>query len=75
LRPSESELSHHCRDSLGSFKVPQRFAFVEALPKSPLGKVLKASLRQQFSSVGATSATPAGRTAAPRAAAEPRTSA
>jgi long-chain acyl-CoA synthetase len=47
-RPTEEELIVHCRASLGGFKVPRRFAFVEALPKSALGKVLKEPLRKQF---------------------------
>jgi long-chain acyl-CoA synthetase len=52
LRPgvqaSEEELALHCRNSLGGFKVPRRFAFVEGLPKSALGKILKGVLRQKF---------------------------
>lgn len=47
--PSEEELTRHCREWLGGFKIPRRFAFVESLPKSALGKVLKAELRRQFS--------------------------
>lgn len=45
----QDELSRHCRESLGGFKVPRRFAFVERLPKSALGKVLKGELRKDFS--------------------------
>jgi long-chain acyl-CoA synthetase len=47
-RTDAEELAVHCRHSLGGFKVPRRFAFVEALPKSALGKVLKGSLRISF---------------------------
>jgi long-chain acyl-CoA synthetase len=36
----------HCRRHLGGFKVPRRFAFVERLPRSALGKVLKGELRR-----------------------------
>jgi long-chain acyl-CoA synthetase len=46
---NEEDLGLHCRNSLGGFKVPRRFAFVETLPKSALGKVLKGRLRDQFS--------------------------
>jgi acyl-CoA synthetase (AMP-forming)/AMP-acid ligase II len=35
------------RENMANFKVPRRFAFVDALPKSALGKVLKASLRKE----------------------------
>lgn len=47
-RPTEADLTRHCREALGGFKVPRHYAFVDALPKSPLGKVLKTALRQQF---------------------------
>ena len=33
---------------IGGFKVPKQFIFVDALPKSALGKVLKSSLRLQI---------------------------
>jgi acyl-CoA synthetase (AMP-forming)/AMP-acid ligase II len=45
--PDPEQISAHCRASLGGFKVPRRFRFVQALPKSALGKVLKAELRRQ----------------------------
>ncbi|MFN0163427.1 MAG: class I adenylate-forming enzyme family protein [Burkholderiales bacterium] len=44
------ELERHCRASLGGFKVPRRFVFVDSLPKSALGKVLKAELRARLAS-------------------------
>jgi long-chain acyl-CoA synthetase len=47
-RPTEDQLARHCREWLGGFKVPRKFAFVNALPRSALGKVLKATLRGQF---------------------------
>ncbi len=46
----------HCRGAIGGYKIPRRFAFVDALPKSALGKVLKADLRQRFGGKGATGA-------------------
>lgn len=46
---SDEELARHCREHLGGFKVPRRFTVVDALPKSALGKVLKAAMRQQYS--------------------------
>ena len=49
LRPgasaSESELRSLCRARLARFKVPKTFAFVDALPRSSMGKVLKDELR------------------------------
>jgi len=39
------ELQRLCRDQLARFKVPKTFAFVDALPRSSMGKVLKDELR------------------------------
>jgi 2-furoate---CoA ligase len=39
---SETELDQFCRESgLADFKRPRRFVFVDALPKSPVGKLLR----------------------------------
>ena len=39
---SEAELDQFCRTSgLADFKRPRRFVFVDALPKSPVGKLLR----------------------------------
>ncbi|MGY3355306.1 acyl-CoA synthetase (AMP-forming)/AMP-acid ligase II [Bradyrhizobium sp. GM0.4] len=39
---SEGELEAFCRDSgLANFKRPRRFVFVDAIPKSPVGKMLR----------------------------------
>jgi 2-furoate---CoA ligase len=41
-RVSEAELDQFCRMSgLADFKRPRRFVFVDALPKSPVGKLLR----------------------------------
>ena len=47
-RLGPADLIAHCRDRIGGYKIPRRFAFVDALPKSALGKVLKADLRRRF---------------------------
>ncbi|MCC6201701.1 MAG: AMP-binding protein [Gammaproteobacteria bacterium] len=46
--PSEQELIDHCRQHIGGYKIPRRMAFVEALPKSAMGKILKNELRQTY---------------------------
>ncbi|MGZ5837184.1 MAG: AMP-binding protein [Xanthobacteraceae bacterium] len=39
---SEADLKAFCRDSgLANFKRPRRFVFVDAIPKSPVGKLLR----------------------------------
>jgi 2-furoate---CoA ligase len=39
----EEELDRHCRDSpnLAGFKRPREYRFVDELPKSPAGKLLR----------------------------------
>lgn len=38
-------LIEHCRANLTAYKVPRQFVFADQLPKSPVGKVLRRSLR------------------------------
>jgi len=42
-----AELHAMCREQLAAFKVPKRFTFVERLPRSAFGKVLKRELRNK----------------------------
>jgi acyl-CoA synthetase (AMP-forming)/AMP-acid ligase II len=45
---TDAELAEHCRALIASYKVPRGFTFLEALPLSGAGKVLKRELRKQF---------------------------
>ena len=45
---SEEEIIGHCVKNLAKFKVPQKVAFIEALPRNATGKVLKRELRVRF---------------------------
>lgn len=47
-RADAPELIEHCRARLAGFKVPREVRFVQALPSSGVGKVLKTALRVQF---------------------------
>ncbi|MCY1357106.1 Long-chain-fatty-acid--CoA ligase [compost metagenome] len=38
-------LIRHCRERLTAYKVPKQIVFREQLPKSPIGKILRAELR------------------------------
>ena len=44
----ERELDAHCVEHIARFKRPKRYLFVESLPKSNYGKVLKRELRLQL---------------------------
>jgi len=52
LRPGKTttadELTEFCRHRLASFKKPELIRFIDALPKNPLGKILKKELKAQF---------------------------
>lgn len=44
-----AELVAHCRRSIGGFKVPRQVRFVDALPRTAVGKVRKSTLREAWS--------------------------
>jgi long-chain acyl-CoA synthetase len=44
---SQSEIKTYCRERLVAYKVPSQFEFVEELPKSAAGKVLRRKLRER----------------------------
>jgi acyl-CoA synthetase (AMP-forming)/AMP-acid ligase II len=45
---SAEELITLCKEKLGSVKAPKSVDFVDALPRSPVGKVLKKDLRARY---------------------------
>ena len=42
---SEDDLIAHCRRELAAYKVPKDVRFLDALPKSAVGKILRRDLR------------------------------
>ena len=42
------EIIDHCRAHLATFKVPKTVEFMDALPKSAVGKILRRVLREQM---------------------------
>jgi long-chain acyl-CoA synthetase len=42
---TEEEIIEYCRESLAAYKVPKKVHFIEELPKSTIGKVLRRRLR------------------------------
>lgn len=43
---SQEQIMEHCREHLARFKVPKSIKFVDELPKSPIGKILRRELRK-----------------------------
>jgi fatty-acyl-CoA synthase len=46
--PSAAELAEFLAGRLAKYKIPQEFFFVDALPRTPYGKVVKGELRQRY---------------------------
>jgi long-chain acyl-CoA synthetase len=45
---TEDEIMAHCRERIGGYKIPRRMAFVQEMPKSAMGKILKTELRKIY---------------------------
>lgn len=45
---SEEEIIEYCRSNLASYKKPRSVDFRDALPRSPLGKILKGTIREEY---------------------------
>lgn len=43
--PNKEEILAHCRTNLTAYKIPKEIIFVDELPKSPIGKILRRTLR------------------------------
>ena len=47
--PSVEALEQHCADGLPNYKRPRQVEFVDEIPKSPVGKILRRALRDMAS--------------------------
>jgi fatty-acyl-CoA synthase len=45
---TEEELFQWCQGRIGKFKIPKKVVFVESIPRTPTGKILKRVLREQY---------------------------
>ena len=45
---SEEALKEHLATRLAKYKIPREFKLVEALPRTPTGKVMKYKLREEM---------------------------
>lgn len=48
VQVSEDDIMAYCRDKLAGFKVPKSVEFIEAVPRSMIGKALKTKLREKY---------------------------
>ncbi len=48
---TEEEIMDLCRRELSAFKVPKKVLLVDALPKTPTGKILKRDMRRAYQGV------------------------
>jgi fatty-acyl-CoA synthase len=46
--PTEAELIEFCRSRIAHFKCPRSIEFLESLPKTATGKILKKGLRKKY---------------------------
>ena len=46
--PDPAAIIEFCRGKLAGFKIPRSVVFVEELPLSPVGKVLRAKIREHY---------------------------
>lgn len=50
--PSEEELKAYCKQHLADYKVPRQIVFRESLPLTPVGKIMKLRLKEEFEKSG-----------------------
>jgi long-chain acyl-CoA synthetase len=48
----KDDIITHCRRNIGGYKIPRRMVFLDALPKSAMGKILKHELRRCYGEDG-----------------------
>ncbi|MEH7235023.1 long-chain-fatty-acid--CoA ligase [Bacillus sp. JJ1562] len=45
----EQEIINYCRDKLAGYKIPKSVDFIEKLPKNPTGKIVRRTIKEQYS--------------------------
>jgi long-chain acyl-CoA synthetase len=49
---TEDEVMKFCRENFAKYKVPKRIEFIDAIPKTPVGKILRRVLRENEKEIG-----------------------
>jgi len=52
--PTEEEIITYCREHLADYKVPKQIVFRTELPMTPVGKIMKSVLKQEYEQNGQT---------------------
>ena len=50
--PTAEELRQYCQEKLADYKVPKQFVFRDQLPMTPVGKIMKAKLKEDYLKTG-----------------------
>ncbi|MEE2761781.1 MAG: AMP-binding protein [Pseudomonadota bacterium] len=45
---TSNEVIEHCRGRIGGYKIPRQMDFIQEMPKSAMGKILKTELRDRY---------------------------
>jgi long-chain acyl-CoA synthetase len=45
---TSKDIIEHCRGRIGGYKIPRKMDFIEEMPKSAMGKILKTELRDRY---------------------------
>jgi fatty-acyl-CoA synthase len=50
--PTEEEIKQYCREHLADYKIPRQIVFRNSLPLTPVGKIMKSTLKQEYNETG-----------------------
>jgi acyl-CoA synthetase (AMP-forming)/AMP-acid ligase II len=45
---SEGEVQNYCEDKMAHYKIPSTIIFMDEIPRTPTGKILKRNLREKL---------------------------
>jgi acyl-CoA synthetase (AMP-forming)/AMP-acid ligase II len=50
--PTEDEIRAYCKEHMADYKVPKQIVFRQELPLTPVGKIMKAQLKEEYKKTG-----------------------
>jgi len=50
--PTEEEIKQFCREHLADYKIPRQIVFRDTLPLTPVGKIMKSTLKRDYEETG-----------------------